>query len=449
MKKLFFAPRNKKLGDFDMIEKDGKLYCIFIEKKKSKTGGELEKGNNYSLAVSEDGIHWQDLERLNLPRNEWNNGSLWAQQIYPEKGQNGKIVYYLFYSAVKRLDGYHHSSQQVGIFESEDLINWREIEQNNVDGASKTTTKPIITNQHTGKYYYPSDFHRFCWRDPEVFKVEDQYYCLLVAKDKNKAFEHSGCVALLKSKDKLHWQTMAPLFSPNRYWEIETPHLYKLGLNGKKRYYLVYGTYENEYSVSFAVSDKLFGPYQEPEHNIITPHYCYAERIIDFKGKKLFYYWLRDKFKGKMFTCLAPPKIVEIKNNFMFLKKHPEFDNDFKTISNSRTIKDLNNDERIKSVNNLPLRFEITVNTENPEYRRKIFFDQTKEGLALRDFDFDNRVNDLRTLPIQLIKTVKDKVKLEIYIEDKFCEIYLNDYLVHSFVVEEKASNVKSITIKK
>jgi len=423
-----------------MIEKDGKLYCIFIEKKKTRTGKEKEKGNSYGLAVSEEGLHWEYLGRLNIPRNEWNNGSLWAQQIYKENGK-----YYLFYSAVKRLDGYHHHSQQVGVLQSDDLLNWEEVESDSIGNNDETVKKPIITNQHTGKYYYPSDFHRFCWRDPEIFKVKDTYYCLLVAKDKNKAFERSGCVAMFKSKDKLRWQTMKPLFSPNRYWEIETSHLYKFG----KKYYLVYGTYENEYSVSFAIGDKLFGPYKEPKHNIITPHYCYAERIVDFNGKKCMYYWLRDKFKGKMFTYLAPPKLVEIKNNFMFLKKHPGLDKKFKTVKNVRSIKDLGEDKRLKLTKKSSLKFEITVKTDDPKYRRKIFLDQTKEGVALRDFDFKNSVNDLRTLPIYLVKKITDKVKLEIYIENKFCEIYLEDYLVHSFVVEDKASKVKSITIKK
>jgi len=428
MKKLFFAPKGKKFGDFDMVEKDGKLYCLHIEKKKNKKGKALEKGNNYGLTVSEDGLHWEYLGRLNIPRNKWNNSSLWAQQIYKEHNK-----YYLFYSAVRRLDGYHHHSQQVGVMESNNLKDWREV-----------TTKPIITNKDTGKYYFSQDFHRFSWRDPEVIKIKDTYYCLLVAKDKSKAFENSGCIAFFKSKDKVKWQTLPPLFSPDRYWEIETPHLYKLG----KKHYLVYGTYENELSVSFAVSNKQLGPYKEPKHNIITPHYCYAGRIVKFKDKNYFYYWLRDKFKGKLFTYLAPPKVVEIKNNFMFLKKHPGIDKEFSAIKSRKEIKSFGKDKKVKFVKNLPLKIALTVNTVNKEYQRKIFIDQTKEGIALRDFNFDNRINDLRTLPVQLVKSEKGKVKLEIYIENVFCEIYLNNYLVHSFVMEEKASKVKSITIK-
>jgi len=388
MQKLFFAPEKKKFGDFDLIEKDNKIYCIFIENE--RIGERInKKGNDYGLATSKDEITWEYQGTI-FKAKENNVKMLWAMNIFKEND------YYLFYSSVKDTKDMH-TSQQVGFAKSKDLINW---ENKGI----------IITNKDTADTYYPNNIRKFCWRDPQISKIDNTYYCTLAAKDKKEDYRKSGCVALLKSNNLKDWETLKPLFKSKNYWEIETPHIYKI----ENKYYLLFGTYTNEYSMSFAVSDAFLGEYKEPKNNIFTPPYCYAGRIIKFKNKYLFYHWLRDGNFGKPETYLAPPKIIEIKDNYIFLKKHPKI--------KPQKKKEFNNNR-------------IKIKTKNQNYSRTIEITKTKEGVEIKE---DKKV---RILPIKTAKT------LEILREDKFMEVYLDNYFVYSVIMEYDSKDIEEIII--
>lgn len=390
---IFFKPENKRFGDFDFIVKDNKLYCIFIETPNSKQPP--LSGNCFGLASSSDGINWHYQRTVMKPREtKWNSGSLWAMNIFQEKDQ-----YFLAYSAVEKTTKDWHYAQQVGLAKSKDLENWQDIQN-----------EPIITNDHANQHYYSKDFHKFCWRDPDIHKINNEYYCLLVAKDLNQHYKTSACVALLKSTNLQDWQTLPPLFSPKKYWEIETPHLYEIN----NKWYLIFGTYENDISMNYALSDSPFKDFQEPELNSLTPSHCYAGRIIKFQNEYNFYHWIRDKFQGKNKTYLAPPKILEVKKNRLFLKKHPQLKFKKSVVKESRSD------------------FSINIRTKSQNYSRNIFINKTKLGISIRDYNLENQINDLRTIPLNL-----EKMKLEILIEGKFIEIYLNDYFIHSAILEE------------
>jgi len=390
---LFFSPKGKRFGDFDIIVKDNRVYCIFIETLTSK---QLQlSGNCLGLASSSDGINWNYQGTVMKPtKTKWNSGSLWAMNIFQEKDQ-----YFLAYSAVEKTTKDWHYAQQVGLAKSNNLIDWQDIQE-----------EPIITNNHTDQYYYQKNFHKFCWRDPDIHKINNDYYCLLVAKDIAQYYETSACVALLKSKNLKDWQTLPPLFSPKKYWEIETPHLYKIN----DKWYLIYGTYVNDISMSYALSDSPLSEFQEPELNSLTPSHCYAGRIIKFQNEYYFYHWIRDKFQGKNKTYLAPPKILEVKNNRLFLKKYSKLKFKKSFVKESKA------------------NFSIKIRTKNQNYSRNISINKTKLGISIRDYNLENQINDLRTIPLKL-----DKMNLEVMIEGKFIEIYLNGYFIHSAILEE------------
>ncbi len=353
----FFKPEGKKIGDFSLFVKDNKLYCLFIEKT------EEEEGNSYGLAESIDSFTWKYNGRILSPPT---TGSLWAMDYFENM---------LFYSVVNDITGNPYPSQKVNMALS--------------NGTGEFHKTKMIISNNIKEYYYDKNSPKFCWRDPFIYKKEDTYYCLLAARDKSKPYEKSACVAQLKSTNLIDWTFLPPLFSPKKYWEIETPCIY--WINGKQ--VLTYGTYDNGMSMKFIIGQK----YVEPILNNFTPAYCYAGRIIKFNEEDLFYHWIRNPSKGKMATWLAPPKVVELKNNFLFLKKHP----------------------KVKTV---PY-FDDKIILKN----QTISFTKTAAGISIAAMDNKQEPLDLRTIPLE-------EISLEIYEDDQFIEVYCGGYFVYAAV---------------
>ena len=426
MGKFFFAPRGKKFSDFDLIKYNNKIYVIFIEreKKDKKILGGI--GNSYGLASSEDGFFWTYHGTIRKPvkDNEWKNGGLWALDIFRHQDK-----FCMFYSSVQDIKGDPHDTQQIGLAYSPDLINWKDSEKN-----------PVISYDNTKPFYYPKNVHKFCWRDPNIYPYEDKYYCVMVAKDIEKSYEKSGCVALLKSDDLISWKNLPPLFSPGKYWELEAPFIFQ----NKDKYFLLYGEYSNGICMRYATSDKLLGEYEEPKLNIITPSYCYAAKVIKFKHDLYFYHWITDNNRVGPEKYLAPPKLVEVQKDKLFLKKHPVLEEYFEKIPLKSFLDSIQEKKRIKvekKVNDLNLK--IKIRTENPIYSRNIFFNQFDHGVSIRDFGLFNNPNDLRTLELN----PDQEYKFEMYIEDNIIEIYINGYFVYSTFLEKNSSNIKKFEI--
>jgi sucrose-6-phosphate hydrolase SacC (GH32 family) len=425
---LYFAPKQKKFGDFDLIEVDGRLHCIFIENLKTKRDSHAEIGNSYGLAVSDDGISWNYKGKIMKPdpKTRWKNGSLWAMNVFEE---NGKFL--MMYTAIRKLREDSLPTQQTGLAFSRNLKSWKDSQK-----------RPVISNNQTGSFYHPKHAHKFCWRDPDVHKIDDTYYSLLAAKDITKPYRVSGCVALLKSKDLKKWEVLPPLFSPGKYWEIETPHLYNI----RNKWYLIYGEYTNGKCMRYASSNTPLGKFKRFKRNIFTPAYCYAGRITKFNGKHYFYHWIRDRFKGKHETYFSVPKLVEIKEGHLFLKKHDKLDKHFKK---SRSLDILSavkesDDKRARLKKRIKAPYvTINIKTKSPDYFRTVFITKTKSGIAIRDYNINNENNDSRIIPVKIGKSMN----LEIFIEDKFLEVYVNKYFVYAAIMASQCGNVQEIEI--
>jgi sucrose-6-phosphate hydrolase SacC (GH32 family) len=438
MPRLFFAPENKKHGDFWLIEKDGVIHNIFIENSKDKIAEtrNISHGNSYGLATSKDGFLWNYEGKIKEPgpKGSWNARTLWAMQVFKDnKTHPGK--YLMIYSAVADAKGPNHPYQQFGMASSDDLRSWKDFDEN-----------PIIKNTDTGVHYYPNTMHRFCWRDANIHKIKDSYYAILAAKDIASPYELAGCTALLKSDDLKNWDTQEPIFSPSTYREVETPHINKIG----DKYFLIFGENERSMSMRFAVADNFFGPYVEPELNIFTPAQCYAGMIFNHKSKDLFYHWIMDKNHGKNERYLTPPKLVSIEDENLFLKLHPDIEPFFPEIDCKDILACIRkNDENrgrfiLKGTGKETV---LAIRNTDSRYSRNVFFTITGSGLSIRDlsmsdFESHGRFIGSRTVPINI-----DSIELELFIEDKFLEIYINGYFVYATVLAFTLDDIKSIDI--
>jgi beta-fructofuranosidase len=82
------------------------------------------------------------------------------------------------------------------------------------------------------------------WRDPFLFRHEQEIYMLLSAKDPEQSVGKKGAVALLKAKNNSfeQWEYLPPICQPGFYAEMEVPQLYRSGVNDHE-YALVYSSW--------------------------------------------------------------------------------------------------------------------------------------------------------------------------------------------------------------
>ncbi len=432
--KLYFAPEEWKFGDFDLIEKDGKLFCIFIKRAKTVSARQSEQGNSYGLASSEDGLKWNfegEIKRTN-PDSAWDSGSLWSMCVFRYEDK-----FAMLYSGVSTEESDPHPFQQFGLSFSDNLKDWTDHKNN-----------PVITNKDTGDFYHPKEKNKFAWRDPTVYTIDNTHHCIFAAKDKSKDYENSACVAHFTSENLTGWTIKEPIFTPGNIWELETPHINDI----ESKFFLTFGTYpfkqpEDGVIIRYATADSFLGSYTEPDNNSLAPTMCFAERIIRFKDNLLLYHWIRDKHQGKLQTYLAPPKVVDKQGNHLLLKKHPELDNFFSLSKEADMIKE------VSQVKNKRLRFSRNVNCENvtlslrckdEKYSKNISFTKKTGGLSVKDTGLDSTIHDYRTIPIAL----EESCSVELFIEDRFLEVYIDGYFVYSVIMESYLHNIDSVELE-
>lgn len=424
----FFTPPGKKFGDFHLVEREGWLYCIFIQASEKQRDEVGEAGNSYGLARSRDCFRWEYLGTVKEPgkKGSWDDLSLWAMHVLEERDR-----YLMAYSAVGKGGGDPHASQQVGFAESQDLRSWRDLS----DG-------PLISSSMTSPYYYPSSVHKFCFRDPVLYRDGSRYHCLLAAKDASRHYERSGCVALFSSRDGLKWSVRKPLFSPGRYWEVETPHVYKVD----GTWVLIFGEYTNGLNMRYATSDSFTGPYEEDSLNELTPSQCYAGRIFNWQGTYLFFHWTRDRRAGKKATYFAPPKFLVRRGGRFFLMHHQGLDVYFAEAS---SVSSLLRKARSSSSGRARLSLEVVdkvrleVSATDRRYGRVVELSRCAHGLSVRDFDRDDQVNELRTIPLPL----SGSWSCDLFLDGRFLEVYVDGYFAHSGVLERSPDRVKGLSV--
>lgn len=428
--KLFFAPDGWKFGDFDLIEKDGQLYCIFIKRAKTDELKKAEHGNSYGLAKSEDGIHWTfEGEVKTTHEGKWDGGSLLAQCVFRYQDK-----FAMLYSAVSETDGDHHPFQQFGLSFSDDLKTWTDHEGN-----------PIITNDSTGEFYHPKGLNKFAWRDPAVYNIDDTFHCIFAAKDKGVEYEKSACVAHFTSENLIDWHAQPPLFTPGNIWELETPHIYDI----EQKDFLVFGTYpfgqpEQGVLMRYAISDNFLGPFSEPKNNSLAPTMCFAERMIRYRDNLVLYHWIRDKHQGKLETYLAPPKLVERQGDHLLLKKHPEIDDLFPLSEEEDKMGALSRapDKRLRFSRHMHCEaFTLQLRCRDPRYSKDVSFAKGTGTLIVRDISVESNIHDERTLPLAL----EESCSVELFFEGRFLEIYIDGYFVYAVMMETSIENIEKL----
>jgi hypothetical protein len=77
-----------------------------------------------------------------------------------------------------------------------------------------------------------------------------------------------GCIGSAISEDLLHWETEPPIFAPNQYPELASPHVFGDGEHTALFY--VARAPEGAESLRYAVAPRLAGPYERPEADLLA-----------------------------------------------------------------------------------------------------------------------------------------------------------------------------------
>jgi sucrose-6-phosphate hydrolase SacC (GH32 family) len=209
-------------------------------------------------------IDWISDRVLGADPHGWDDTSIWSGDVI--KVQGGFLMFYTSRNQATD-DG---MTQNIGVAFT-----------HHIQSFDRWFRIPNIRIQPQAPYelrHVPNDTTIHAWRDPFLFRHEQQIYMLLSAKDPTKPLGKKGAVALLKAKNNSfeQWEYLPSICQPGYYAEMEVPQLYRAG----DSYALLYSTWaKNDFAPSTGQCGGLHGIFSSsafdfPQSN---PHVYLAE----------------------------------------------------------------------------------------------------------------------------------------------------------------------------
>lgn len=231
--------------------------------------------------VSADGLAWRPLPAAlhTGDPGECDDDQIWTMSVTERDGS-----FVMVYTALARAeDG---TVQRTAVARSPDLIHW-----------TKSARNPVA---EADPRWYEADLSasgRVSWRDPKPILVDDTYYAVVCAREKDGPLLRRGCVGVLASKDLETWEVRPPLFAPRRFWDLECPQVFKIG----GRYYLTAAIMEDR-TQRYWVAPRFEGPYETPaDGGILAPIGHYAGRVCPWQGADLFFCWHHPSERARVY----------------------------------------------------------------------------------------------------------------------------------------------------
>lgn len=277
--------REWEIGDIDVIRR-GNLYHLFHLV--------LPNHDYIAHAVSEDGMSWRRTRNA-LYTGEpgsWDDDMLWTMHV----SRNPTLkLFEMFYTGLHRADkGY---VQRVGRAVSRDLVRWRKENEANLPLAPQ------------GVYYETAGQSNREWtsfRDPFLFRYQQETWLLLCARVPQGLVSRRGCVGLVKRTEQ-GYSLEPPLFFPRMYDDIECPCMVEL----EGTFYLI-GSVREDVEVHYWWSETFRGEYQSFRNNILLPRGNYAARTMkDGPHTLLFNFFIDGLNIESGIRSLPPPKQLQ------------------------------------------------------------------------------------------------------------------------------------------
>lgn len=215
--------------------------------------------SHWGHAVSRDLARWEMLPVALTPTR----GSIDAAGCWTGSVIRGQDKFYLFYTAVSQL---RPLLQMQAMATSDDLIHWKKSQQ------------PIIAEP-------PPGFGE-CFRDPQVWRENDQYIMLIGSEQLNGA---GGAALLYQSRDLVNWRYMHPLFlgTPQTGFDFECPDFFPLG----DRYAFISSRVLNYWQTG-RYANHRFTP--EQVGVLDSGRYYAGKTALDERGRRMLFGWIRE-----------------------------------------------------------------------------------------------------------------------------------------------------------
>jgi beta-fructofuranosidase len=272
------------IGDIDVVRRGRKFHLFHLV---------LPNHDYIAHAISEDGLNWKRTRNAIFTGEPgaWDDDMLWTMHVSQHPVSR---IYEMFYTGLNRAENGNY--QRIGRAVSRDLRRWhKELELN----------LPLLPSGPA--YELPAQSGRgwVSFRDPFLFRQEDQDWLLLCARVPEGPVNRRGCVGLVR-RTPGGYEVEPPLFYPRMYDDVECPCLVELG----GTCYLL-GSIREELAVRYWWSDRFRGEYRSFNPNLLLPLGNYAARIMrDGPRLLLFSFYVNGLDAHAGARSLPPPKEV-------------------------------------------------------------------------------------------------------------------------------------------
>ena len=262
---VFYKPDDGWAGDFIPFWSEGEYHLFYLKDVRSAE----KRRTPWFHVVSRDFVSFNDFGEA-LPRG--------GPDDFDQSVATGSVIraegtFHAFYtghntefrSQGKPFAAIMHAT-------SDDLVRW-----------TKDPTNPILL----------PDLKRYDalnWRDPFVFWNADEnaYWMLFTARLKG-GFAETGCIALAVSRDLQTWTLKDPFWSPNLYYGLECPDLFRIG----DWWYLVFSEFSDLRCTHYRVSRSLRGPWLAPALDTLDGRGYYAAKTASDGERRYLFGWSR------------------------------------------------------------------------------------------------------------------------------------------------------------
>ncbi len=425
-------------------------------------------------AVSYNLLDWEELPSAITPEPAGEIGDLtnWTGSTIEHNG-----TYYMFYTI--RSSFGQGKEQQIGLAISGDMTDWKKYEGN-----------PVITPDP--RWYNTTQNYSIngivdC-RDLMVVKhdIKPGYFGVYATRIPTKELPEGAVFAGAYSEDLIHWEQTPPVLQSkdNRYSIVEMPDLFEY----EGKWYLTwledtsYGKREilgDIFLTSgtvYAVSDRIEGPYVEPEDNILIASMGFnglSCRTVDFKGKKYVLYTMAERINenetkhtfgalslpkeiqvidGKLCACLATDLLEEKLRVYLIRSEKTLEQIDFYNCHETPGKWSKAGKIIYGSIGTAWARYTFDVIADNFLYSADIIVTKgVAAGLLIRQgenksggvvlLDYERQMLMFCTVPrFQIVDMRKLKLtygrtyRIQVIGNDKFIEVYMNSVLILQFV---------------
>jgi len=265
-----------RIGDSWYYVEDNRVHVFFLN---CPYNVEPHTAWNIDHAVSSDLVHWTHLGTIleNGAYDEWDHNLATGSVL--KVGSSFWLAY------TGRWNG---PGTSVGLAVSDDLYNWRKIEENPITQIDERFYEKVGSGRRGISH----------WRDPFLFEEEGTVYHYVCASRNDGPKNRRGTLGLARCIEPTKWEILPPPLIEPMIEELECPQVRQID----GRYYLIFSSHPDFFPASSEfdrdklrqstysmVADSVFGPFRflrtEPILPAAWPVQPYAGQIVQWRGK--------------------------------------------------------------------------------------------------------------------------------------------------------------------